>query len=346
VQWLHFLESKMASPFEIQVTAIGGPEVLQSRSIEVPVPAPHEVVLAHTAIGVNFVDIYLRAGQAHSHNPQPPFVPGINAVGQIIALGSQVNDLQLGQKVTYTNAGVGSYSTHVAVSAERLIPVPPDVDDVRVAAGLVRALTCQYLLKQMRQLEPGTRVLVHAAAGGVGQILVQWAKRLGLQVLATAGSETKVQTALALGADFAINYSDADFVAEVQRITQGQGVSVVFDSVGKDTFDGSLKCLEPKGLVVNFGTASGQVEGFALQDLHSKSLWVCRPTLRTYIANRADMLAMSVEAFAILGDPTIRLDIDTLLPLSQASEAHRLLESRTTQGAIVLIPDDLIHTQE
>jgi NADPH2:quinone reductase len=151
---------------------------------------------------------------------------------------------------------------------------------------------------------------------------------------------------LALGADFAINYRDADFVAEVQRITQGQGVSVVFDSVGKDTFDGSLKCLEPKGLVVNFGTASGQVEGFALQDLHSKSLWVCRPTLRTYIANRADMLAMSVEAFAILGDPTIRLDIDTLLPLSQASEAHRLLESRTTQGAIVLIPDDLIHTQE
>ena len=341
-----FLESKMASPFEIQVTAIGGPEVLQSRSIEVPVPAPHEVVLAHTAIGVNFVDIYLRSGQAHSHKPQPPFVPGINAVGQIMALGSQVKDLQLGQKVTYTNAGVGSYSTHVAVSAERLIPVPPDVDDVRVAAGLVRALTCQYLLKQMRPLAPGTRVLVHAAAGGVGQILVQWAKRLGLVVLATAGSETKVQTALALGADFAINYRETDFVAEVQRITQGQGVSVVFDSVGKDTFDGSLKCLEPKGLVVNFGTASGQVEGFALQDLHSQSLWVCRPTLRTYIANRADMLAMSVEAFAMLGDPTIRLDIDTLLPLSQASEAHRLLESRSTQGAIVLIPDDLINTQE
>ena len=207
-QWLHFLESKMASPFEIQVTAIGGPEVLQSRPIDMPVPAPHEVVLA------------------------------------------------------------------------------------------------------------------------------------------TAGSDSKVQTALALGADFAINYRSEDFVSEVKRITQGQGVSVVFDSVGKDTFDGSLKCLEPKGLVVNFGTASGQVEGFALQDLHSQSLWVCRPTLRTYIANRADMLAMSVEAFGILGDPTIRLDIDTLLPLSQASEAHRLLESRTTQGAIVLIPDALMNLQE
>jgi NADPH2:quinone reductase len=151
---------------------------------------------------------------------------------------------------------------------------------------------------------------------------------------------------LALGADFAINYRTHDFVSEVNQITQDQGVSVVFDSVGKDTFEGSLKCLEPKGLVVNFGTASGQVEGFALQELHSKSLWVCRPTLRTYIANRHDMLAMSAEAFEILCDPTIRLDIDTLLPLSQASEAHRLLESRTTQGAIVLIPDSLINPQE
>ncbi|PIT82641.1 quinone oxidoreductase [Limnohabitans sp. 15K] len=336
----------MASPFEMQVTAIGGPEVIQKRSIDIPTPAPHQVVLAHTAIGVNFVDIYLRAGQAHSHNPQPPFVPGINAVGTVIALGAQIKDLQLGQKVTYTNAGVGSYSTHVAVAADRLIPVDHGVDDVRLAAGLVRALTCQYLLKQMRMLNPGTRVLVHAAAGGVGQILVQWAKRLGLVVLATAGSEIKVKTALALGADFAINYRDADFVSEVHRITQGQGVSVVFDSVGKDTFEGSLKCLEPKGLVVNFGTASGQVEGFALQDLHSKSLWVCRPTLRTYIANREDMLAMSAEAFDILGDPTIRLDIESVLPLSLASEAHRLLESRTTQGAIVLIPDDLINPQE
>ena len=335
----------MASPFEVQVTAIGGPEVLKTRSIDMPSARPHEVVLTHTAIGVNFVDIYLRAGQSHAHNPEPPFVPGINAVGRIMALGSEVKDLQLGQKVTYTNAGVGSYCTHVAVSAERLIPVPEYLDDVRVAAGLVRALTCQYLLKQMRVLHPGTRVLVHAAAGGVGQILVQWAKRLGLTVLATAGSDAKVQTALALGADFAINYRSQDFVAEVHRITQGKGVSVVFDSVGKDTFDGSLKCLEPRGLVVNFGTASGQVENFALQDLHSKSLWVCRPTLRTYIAERSDMLAMSLEAFDMLADPLLRLDIERLMPLSQASEAHRLLESRSTQGAIVLIPDSLMNQQ-
>jgi NADPH2:quinone reductase len=198
---------------------------------------------------------------------------------------------------------------------------------------LVRTLTSQYLLKKMRVLKPGTRVLVHAAAGGVGQILVQWAKRLGLIVIATAGSDAKIKTALALGADFAINYRTHDFVAEVNRITAGKGVSVVFDSVGKDTFDGSVKCLESR--------ASGQVEGVKLQDLHSKSLWVCRPTLKTYVADRTEMLEMSQEAFEILGDPSVRLDIEKVLPLSQASQAHRLLEGRTTQGAIVLIPDDL-----
>ncbi|MEY3672752.1 MAG: quinone oxidoreductase Qor [Pseudomonadota bacterium] len=331
----------MSSPFAVYVTAIGGPEVLKPQNIPMPVPKPTEVVIAHTAVAVNFVEIYLRAGQPHSHNPTPPFIPGVSGVGRIVAIGSEVKDLTVGQKATYTNAGVGSYCTHVALPAERVIPVPESLDDVRVAAGLVRALTSQYLLKQMRELKPGTRVLVHAAAGGVGQILVQWAKRLGLIVIATAGSEAKIRTALELGADEAINYRTHDFVTEVNRITSGKGVSVVFDSVGKDTFEGSLKCLEPKGLVVNYGTASGQVEGFALQDLHSKSLWVCRPTLRTYVADRENMLAMSKEAFEILGDPTIRLDIEKLLPLSQASESHRLLEGRTTQGAIVLIPDDL-----
>ena len=331
----------ISAPFAVYVTAIGGPEVLKAQAIAMPVPGQDEVVIAQTAVAVNFVDIYLRAGQPHSHNPTPPFVPGVSAVGRVHAIGSNVRDIKVGDKATYTNAGVGSYCTHVAVPAERVIPVPEHLDDVRVAAGLVRTLTSQYLLKQMRPLKPGTRILVHAAAGGVGQILVQWAKRLGLVVLATAGSDAKVQTALDLGADFAINYRTQDFVKEVSRLTNDKGVSVVFDSVGKDTFAGSVKCLEPRGLVVNFGTASGQVEGVALQDLHSKSLWVCRPTLKTYVTDRAEMLAMSQEAFEILGDPSIRLDIETVLPLSQASESHRLLESRQTQGAIVLIPDDL-----
>ena len=328
----------MQSPYAVFVTRLGGPEVLEPRTIPMPAAQADQLVLEHTAIGVNFVDIYLRAGQPHAHNPEPPFVPGINAVGRVIEVGRDVVGFQIGDRVTYTNAGVGSYASHVALSAERAVKVPAALSDVRIAAGLVRALTAQYLLKQMRPLKPGDTVLIHAAAGGVGQILVQWAKRLGLRVVATVGSDLKASTARELGADFVINYSTHNFVDEVKRITQGEGVSVVYDSVGRDTFMGSLACLEPKGLVVNFGTASGQVEGFALQELHAKSLWVCRPTLRSYIAKRIDLLAMCEEVFELLADPTLRLDIEATLPLHEAAQAHRLLEGRTTRGAIVLTP--------
>ena len=332
----------MQAPFAVFVTSIGGPDVLKAQPIDMPLPTADEVVIEHTAVAVNFVDIYLRSGQPHSHNPEPPFIPGVSGVGRVVALGHDVKDLEIGDKVTYTNAGVGSYCTHVAVRAERTIPVPESLDDTRVAAGLVRALTAQYLLKQMRPLPAGTKVLVHAAAGGVGQVLVQWAKRLGLEVFATAGSDDKVAFAKSLGADHVINYRTQDFAKEVARITQGKGLSVVFDSVGKDTFDGSLECLEPKGLVVNYGTASGQVEGFALQRLHAKSLWVCRPTLKTYVSDRQNMLDMSAQVFELLADPSLRLDIEAVLPLSQAAVSHEMLESRQTKGAIVLVPDGLM----
>jgi NADPH2:quinone reductase len=327
------------APYAIFVTRLGGPEVLEARAIPMPVAQAHEVVLEHTAIAVNFVDIYLRAGQPHSHNPEPPFIPGVSGVGRVVQLGTEVTDLALGDVVTYTNAGVGSYCTHVALPAERAIKLPSGLDHDRVAAGMVRALTSQYLLKQMKVFKAGDKVLVHAAAGGVGQVLVQWAKRLGLVVIATVGSDAKVKIAQELGADHVINYSTQDFVAEVSRITEGKGVGVVFDSVGKTTFDGSVKCLSTRGLVINYGTASGQVEGFALQDLHAKSLSVCRPTLKTFVSNRADMLSMAAEAFEILADPSLRLDIQAVLPLEQAAESHRLLEGRTTTGAIVLRPD-------
>ncbi|MFO7747774.1 MAG: quinone oxidoreductase [Orrella sp.] len=334
----------MQTPFAVFVTEIGGPEVLQAKPIDMPEPGPDEVVIEQTAVAVNFVEIYLRAGQPHSHNPTPPFVPGVSGVGRVSAIGQSVNDVSVGDKVTYTNAGVGSYCTHVAVAAERIIPVPESLDDVRVAAGLVRMLTAQYLLKQMRTLTPGTKVLIHAAAGGVGQVLVQWAKQMELEVFATAGSDDKVSFVKSLGADHVINYRTQDFVAEVQRITNGSGVSVVFDSVGKDTFEGSVDCLEAKGLVVNYGTASGQVEGFALQRLHAKSLWVCRPTLKTYVADQANMLAMSQEVFERLADPEFALEIEAVLPLSQAAKSHEMLESRQTKGAIVLVPDELFKT--
>lgn len=328
----------MQAPYAIFVTRLGGPEVLEPHLIPMPIAQAGQVVIAHSAIAVNFVDIYLRAGQPHSHNPEPPFVPGVSAIGRVTKVGAGVTDFQIGDRVTYTNAGVGSYCTHVALGAEHAVRVPDVVSDVRAAAGLVRALTAQYLLKQMRPLAPGETILIHAAAGGVGQLLTQWAKRLGLVVIATVGSDLKAATAKALGADHVINYARNDFVLEVERITNHAGVSVVYDSVGRDTFMGSLACLAPKGLVVNYGTASGQVEGFALQSLHAKSLWVSRPTLRTYIAKRSDLLAMCEEAFALLADPGIRLDIAAVLPLTEAAQAHRLLEGRTAQGAIVLTP--------
>jgi NADPH2:quinone reductase len=322
----------------VSVTRLGGPEVMEAHRIPMPEPKPGEVLVANTAIGVNFVDIYLRSGQPHSHNPSPPFVPGVNAVGQVLAAGSQVHGLQPGDRVAYVNAGVGTYCTHAALNAERAVKMPDGLSDERVAAGLVRVLTAQYLLKQIRPLQAGERILVHAAAGGVGQVLVQWAKRLGLQVIATVGSEAKAALVRALGADCVIDYSRQDFPREVERWTDGAGVSVVYDSVGRDTFMGSLDCLAPRGLVINFGTASGQVEGFALQALHAKSLSVCRPTLRTYIASRADLVAMCAEAFELLGDAQLRIEIAARLPLSAAAEAHRLLESRQTSGSIVLFP--------
>ena len=328
----------LTSPYAMVVTRLGGPEVMVKTDIQLPVAGPHQAVIRHTAVAVNYVDIYLRAGQSHAQNPEPPFVTGVNAVGIVESVGNEVDEVAVGDRVTYTNAGVGTYCTHVAVAAERLVRIPDQVSDERCAAGFVRTMTAQYLLKQMRPLQAGDRVLIHAAAGGAGQVLVQWAKRLGLEVFATAGSQVKVDLARELGADHAINYSTQDFAAEVDRITQGRGVKVVFESVGKDTFMNSLKCLEPKGLVINFGTASGQVEGFALQSLHAKSLWVCRPTLRTYIQDRQDMLAMAAESFEILADPGFRLDIEATLPLTDAPHAHAMLESRTTKGAIVLIP--------
>jgi NADPH2:quinone reductase len=328
----------MDYPHAVSVTRLGGPEVMEAHRIPMPEPKPGEVLVANTAIGVNFVDIYLRSGQPHSHNPSPPFVPGVNAVGQVLAAGSQVHGLQPGDRVAYVNAGVGTYCTHAALNAERAVKMPDGLSDERVAAGLVRVLTAQYLLKQIRPLQAGERILVHAAAGGVGQVLVQWAKRLGLQVIATVGSEAKAALVRALGADCVIDYSRQDFPREVERWTDGAGVSVVYDSVGRDTFMGSLDCLAPRGLVINFGTASGQVEGFALQALHAKSLSVCRPTLRTYIASRADLVAMCAEAFELLGDAQLRIEIAARLPLSAAAEAHRLLESRQTSGSIVLFP--------
>lgn len=328
----------MARPYAMVVTALGGPEVLQRRDIEMPRAGANEVVIESTRISVNFADIYVRSGAPHSHQPKPPFVPGIANAGRVVEVGAGVAGLSIGDRVTFVGGSDGGYATHTAQPANAVVKIPDEVSDDRVAAAFARAMTAHYLLKQLRPLQAGQTVLIHAAAGGVGQILTQWAKRLDLVVIATAGSDRKLAFVRELGADHVLNYTKQDFAREVERITEGRGVGVVYDSVGKDTFLRSLECLAPLGLAVNYGISSGPVENFPLQLLHARSLSICRPTLKTFVASRPALEALSAETFKLLANPTLRVDIETRLPLSSAAQAHRLLEGRTMQGAVILVP--------
>ncbi|TXL65451.1 quinone oxidoreductase family protein [Zeimonas arvi] len=322
----------------VRITRFGPPEVLEAGEIEIAAPGAGEVLVRHTGIGVNFVDVYHRVGQLHGDGPVPPFIPGVQANGVVEQVGPGVDGLSVGDRVTHANVGIGSYMASRVLPADRLIRVPDVLDDDVVAASYLRGLTCHYLLKRLYVVRPGDTVLVHAAAGGVGQLMVQWAKRLGAVVIGTVGTDAKAEFVRGLGCDHPIVYSRQDFVAETMQITGGEGVPVVYDSVGRDTFMGSLDCLRPMGIAINYGTASGQVEPFPLQRLHSKSLSVCRPTLRTWIAKRSDLETASREFFELLADRTLRIDIAAKLPLREAARAHALLEGRTLSGAVLLEP--------
>jgi NADPH2:quinone reductase len=320
----------------VRVSRFGPPDVLEPGQVEVGQPGPGEALVRHTGIGVNFVDVYHRIGQLHGDGPTPPFIPGVQANGVVEAVGPGVEELSPGDRVTHANVGLGCYVGHRVLPAERLIRVPDALDDDLVAASYLRGLTCHYLLKRLYAVKPGDTVLIHAAAGGVGQLMVQWAKRLGAIVIGTVGTDRKADFVRSLGCDHPIVYTRQSFVEEVKRLTDGQGVPVVYDSVGADTFMGSLQCLRPMGIAINYGTASGQVPPFPLQELHSKSLSVCRPTLRTWIAARSDLETASREFFELLAEGSLKIDIAASLPLREAAHAHALLEGRTLSGAIVL----------
>ncbi len=322
----------------VRIVRFGGTEVLEPGRAEVGRPGPGEVLVRHAGIGVNFVDVYHRIGQLHGDGPTPPFVPGVQANGVVEEVGAGVDGFAPGDRVTHANVGIGSYIGHRVLPAERLIRIPDALSDELVAASYLRGLTCHYLLKRLYVVKPGDTVLVHAAAGGVGQLMVQWARRLGATVIGTVGSDAKAEFVRSLGCDHAIVYTRQDFVEEVRRITDGEGVPVVYDSVGADTFMGSLDCLRPMGIAINYGTASGQVPPFPLQRLHSKSLSVCRPTLRTWIAARGDLETASREFFELLADKALRIDIAAKLPLREAAQAHALIEGRTLNGAVLLEP--------
>lgn len=323
----------------IQITQYGGPEVLKLVELPVGEPGPGQIRIRHEACGLNFIDVYQRTGLYQ--NPLP-LTLGMEGAGVVEAVGEGVTHLKAGDRAAYASNPPGSYSQARVMPATTVCRLPDAIDFETGAAMMLKGLTAQYLLKKTRPaegLQPGDFVLFHAAAGGVGLIACQWAKALGLQLIGTAGSDAKCQLALEHGAAHAINYAKEDFVARVKAITGGKGVKVVYDSVGKDTWEGSLNCLRPFGLMASFGNASGPVPAFAPGILGGKgSLYMTRQTLFTHIATREATQAMADDLFAVVGSGQVKIRIDQRFALADVAQAHRELEARKTTGSSVLLP--------
>jgi len=321
----------------VRIHRHGGPEVLTLEEVEIGAPGPGELLLRQTAIGLNFAEVYQRAGQAGPHHDTAfPAILGSQGAGVIEAVGEGVTEFSVGEVVGYLYPG--SYSAIRIIPAGRAVKLPPSITADLAAAWLLRGMTAEYLLRRLYPVKAGETILVHAAAGGMGVILSQWAKALGAIVIGTVGSEAKIATARAMGCDHVINYGAEDFVSRVAEITGGAGVSVVYDAVGKDVFVRSLECLRPMGWAVSYGAASGPVGAFDIQLLHHKSLIVTRPTLRTYTATTEDLRASASTFFAAVASGAIRLDIGRRYPLSEVRTAHEDLQSRRTIGASILVP--------
>ena len=324
----------------IQIRQNGGPEELQLVEVQVGDPAAGEIRVRHHAIGLNFIDVYQRTGLY----PFPmPLQLGMEAAGVVEAVGEGVTHLNVGDRVAYASNPPGSYSTERVMPARCVCRLPEAISFETGAAMMLKGLTAQYLLKKtlpVQGLQRGDAVLFHAAAGGVGLIACQWARALGLELIATAGSDAKCQLALANGAAHAINYSTEDFAARVKEITQGQGVKVVYDSVGKDTWEKSLDCLRPFGLMASFGNASGPVPPFAPASLGGRgSLYVTRQTLFTHIATRESTQAMADQLFAVVESGQVKIHIAQRYALRDVQQAHRDLEARKTTGSTILTVD-------
>jgi NADPH2:quinone reductase len=313
----------------------GGPEVLQIDEVAVGEPGQGQVRIRHTAIGVNFIDTYQRSGL---YPMALPATAGNEGAGVIEAVGPGVTDLKAGDRVCYTGI-TGSYCEQRIVAADRMVKLPAGISEEQAASMLLKGLTVHYLIFTTYPVKKGETVLWHAAAGGVGLIACQWLKELGVNVIATAGSDEKLALAKSHGATHLINYSTENFVEKVKAITGGKGVPVVYDSVGKSTWEGTLDCLQPRGLVASFGNASGAVPPVNLGILSAKgSLYVTRPTLATHIASRADLVARSNALFDIVKSGKVKIETTAKYKLADAAQAHRDLESRKTTGSVVLIP--------
>jgi NADPH2:quinone reductase len=311
----------------------GGPEVMQWGTVEVGKPGAGQVRLRHTAVGLNFIDTYHRGGLY----PLPcPATPGMEASGVVEEVGAGVTDFKAGDRVAYAGGPVGAYTEARIMPADRLVKVPAGVTDQQAASMMLKGLTAQYLIRRIHRVKSGDTILVHAAAGGVGLILCQWAKHLGATVIGTVGSDEKAKLAQANGCAHPIVYTREDFVARVAELTGGKKVPVVYDSVGKDTFLKSLDCLSMFGMMVLFGASSGAVAPFDLGLLAAKgSLFITRPTLNSYTAKREDLVAMSEDLFGVVASGAVKIHVNQTYALKDAVQAHKDLEARKTTGSTV-----------
>ncbi len=320
----------------IRIHEHGGPEALRWEDVEIGAPGPGQVRVKHSAVGLNYIDTYQSSGL---YPLELPITLGMEGAGAVEELGEGVSGLAVGDRVAYAAPPPGSYSEARLSPADRLVKLPDGISDQQAAAMMLQGLTVQYLIRQTHRVEAGETVLFHAAAGGVGLIACQWLKHLGATVIGTVGSAEKAALATAHGCTHTVNYRDEDFVERVKELTGGAGVPVVYDSIGKDTFEGSLTCLAPLGLMVTFGNASGPVPAFELGRLGALgSLFITRPTLMTYAAKRADLEAMSQELFEVVLSGAVKIEINQTYPLSETAQAHRDLEARKTTGSTVLLP--------
>ena len=320
----------------IRIHDYGGPEALRWDEIEVGDPGPGQVRLRQTAVGLNYIDTYHRSGAYKL--PQLPAIIGTEGAGVVEAVGPDVTTLKPGDRVGYAPL-IGAYAEARLAPADRLIPLPSWIEDRQAAAMLLQGMTAQFLLRSTYAVQPGDTILVQAAAGGVGQILCQWAKHLGATVIGTVSSDEKAELARAAGCDHPIIYTRDNFVNRVKDLTDGQGVPVVYDGVVKTTFMDSLDCLRPRGFMVLFGAASGPVPPLDLQVLAAKgSLYVTRPTLFSYVAKRDDLMASAADLFEVVHTGGVTINVGQTFALRDAAEAHRALESRATTGSTVLLP--------
>jgi NADPH2:quinone reductase len=319
----------------MRIHANGGPEVLKWEQVPTPQPGPNEALIRHEAVGLNYIDVYFRTGLYKA--PLPATI-GMEGAGVVLEVGEAVNGLKAGDRVAYAGGPLGAYATERVIPADRLVKLPDSIDFKTGAAMMLQGMTAQYLLRRTFPVKKGQTILVHAAAGGVGLIMCQWARHLGVNVIGVVSSEEKAALAMANGATHAI-IGHAQLTADVRRITGGAMVPVVYDSVGKDTFAASLDCLAPLGMMVSYGSASGPVPPLDIAVLSTKgSLYVTRPTLATYVAARADLEAVSQDLFDVVASGAVKIQVNQTFPLAEAAAAHAALEGRKTTGSTVLLP--------